>query len=175
MNDNYIYSIGYGLRKIEDFISLLNHYNLKFVLDIRSVPYSKWNPAFNQSILENRLTANQIRYVYLGKQLGAKPEDLSCYENGKLSYNLLKQKPYFIKGLERIITANNKQVPIAIMCNKHQPHQCHRSRLVGEELLKYNIVMQHIIEQNLLKNQYDITNEATKGLGTVDLFGNTIS
>lgn len=173
-SNHYIYSIGYGLRKMPNFITLLKEFKLNFVLDIRSVPYSKWNPVFCQNELKVALSQQNIRYVYLGNELGAKPKDLSCYTNGQLSYSLLKEKPYFKAGFQRLITANQKRVKVAVMCNKYQPHECHRTRLVGKELLAYGISMQHIIEKSLVKDQQTVMAELTKGKNVIDLFGNEI-
>ena len=39
-----IYTIGYGGRSIEIFIELLHKYEIDFLLDIRSQPYSRISP-----------------------------------------------------------------------------------------------------------------------------------
>ena len=52
MKDTTIYSIGHGNKKIEDFIGELKSFKIQFLLDIRSKPYSKWNPQFNQAALD---------------------------------------------------------------------------------------------------------------------------
>ena len=47
-----IYSIGHGNKTIEDFIVELKTYNIEFLIDVRTTPYSKWNPHFNQDDLK---------------------------------------------------------------------------------------------------------------------------
>lgn len=173
MNDTTIYSIGHGTKKIEEFIAELKSFKIEYLLDIRSKPFSKWNPQFNQATLEVELRRNNITYVFVGDSLGGLPEDRSCYDsNGKVVYDLIKQKDFFKKGLERLTTANQKRILLAIMCSESKPEECHRSKLIGQELLNKDIALKHIVSIGNIKSQYTVMNELTKGKGTVDLFGN---
>lgn len=175
MNETTIYSIGHGNKKIEDFINELKTFEIQFLLDIRSKPFSKWNPQFNQNELKFKLEENGIIYVFVGDTLGGLPEDRSCYDyNGKVVYDLIKEKDFFKEGLERLATANDKHIKLAIMCSESKPEECHRSKLIGQELLKKKISLKHIISDKLVKSQEMVVAELTKGKGTVDLFGNEI-
>lgn len=175
MKDTSIYSIGHGNKKIEDFISELKSFDIEYLLDIRSKPYSKWNPQFNQAALELELKKNKIIYVFVGDTLGGLPDDRSCYDfNGKVIYDLIKEKKFFKDGLKRLTTANDKKINLAIMCSESKPEECHRSKLIGQELLKKEISLKHIVSNNQIKSQQSVMNELTKGLNTVDLFGNEI-
>ncbi len=173
MKDTSIYSIGHGNKKIKDFIAELKAFNIEYLLDIRSKPFSKWNPQYNKSSLEKELEKNNIRYVFVGKQLGGLPEDRACYDlNGKVIYDIIKTKDFFKEGLSRLTTANAKKINLAIMCSESKPEECHRSKLIGQELLRKDISLNHIISQSKTKSQQTVMNELTKGKGTTDLFGN---
>jgi uncharacterized protein (DUF488 family) len=173
MSVSTIYSIGHGNKKIENFIHELRAFEISFLLDIRSKPYSKWNSAFNKTELEKSLKENDITYVFLGDQLGGLPSDTSCYDSeGKVVYELIKDKDFFKEGLNRLILANEKKIKLAVMCSESNPGECHRSKLVGQELIKTGISLNHIVSQNRVKSQETVMTELTKGLGTVDLFGN---
>ena len=175
MKETTIYSIGHGNKKIEDFIAELKSFDIEYLLDIRSKPYSKWNPQFNQAALELELKNNGITYVFVGDTLGGLPEDRSCYDyNGKVVYDLIKEKEFFKEGLNRLTTANEKKIKLAIMCSESKPEECHRSKLIGQELLKKEISLNHIVSDKRIKSQQSVMNELTKGKGTVDLFGNEI-
>lgn len=175
MKESTLYSIGHGNKKIEDFIKELKSFDILFLLDIRSKPYSKWNPKFNQAQLKMELERNGITYVFVGDLLGGLPDDRTCYNSdGKVVYDLIKEKDFFKKGLERLITANEKQIKLVIMCSESKPEECHRSKLIGQELLKKNISLKHIISGMRIKSQQEVMNELTKGNGTVDLFGQEI-
>jgi len=175
MKGTTVYSIGHGNKKIEDFIQELKAFEIQFLLDIRSKPFSKWNPQFNQNELKFKIEENGTKYVFVGDTLGGLPEDRSCYDNnGKVVYDLIKEKDFFKEGLERLTTANEKQIKIAIMCSESKPEECHRSKLIGQELLKKKISLKHIISDKMFKSQEMVMAELTKGKGTVDLFGNEI-
>lgn len=175
MNHSTIYSIGHGNKRIEDFIFELKSFNIEYLLDIRSKPFSKWNPQFNQEVLEFELKTNGMVYVFVGDTLGGLPEDRTCYDlEGKVVYDYIKEKDFFKEGLNRLTRANDKQVRLAIMCSETKPEECHRSKLIGQELLKNNIAIKHIVAANKIKSQQMVMNELTKGKGTVDLFGNTM-
>lgn len=173
MRDTTIYSIGHGNKKIESFIAELKSFDIEYLLDIRSKPFSKWNPQFNQGTLELELKKHGIQYVFVGDTLGGLPEDRSCYDyNGKVVYDIIKEKDFFKQGLGRLTTANEKKIHLAIMCSESKPEECHRSKLIGQELLKKEISLKHIVSNKVTKSQQTVMNELTKGKGTVDLFGN---
>ena len=56
-----IYTIGYGNRSIEEFVELLQRYEIKFLVDIRSQPHSRFKPEFSRDALEKRLKQHHIR------------------------------------------------------------------------------------------------------------------
>lgn len=173
MLETTIYSIGHGNKTINDFITELKSFDIEYLLDIRSKPYSKWNPQFNQAILESVLKEYGIIYVFVGDTLGGLPEDRTCYDrDGKVVYDFIKEKDFFKEGLNRLTIANDKKIRLAIMCSESKPEECHRSKLIGQELLKKEISLQHIVSEKSVKSQETVMNELTKGKGTVDLFGN---
>lgn len=173
MTEATLFSIGHGNKDIANFIAELKSFNIQFLLDIRSKPFSKWNPQFNQSALELELKTHGIKYVFIGDSLGGLPDDRSCYDyDGKVVYDLIKEKDFFKEGIDRLKTANDKNLNVAIMCSETKPEECHRSKLIGQELLKDDISLKHIVSQTKFKTQQTVMNELTKGYGTVDLFGN---
>lgn len=175
MKDTTIYSIGHGNKDIEEFIAELKSFSIQYLLDIRSKPFSKWSPQYNQNELKSELEKNNIKYVFLGNTLGGLPDDRSCYnDDGKVVYELIKNKEFFKQGLQRLITANEKNINVAIMCSESKPEECHRSKLIGEELLKKNISIKHIISKEVIKTQEVVINELTKGKNTIDIFGESI-
>lgn len=177
MEKSSIYSIGHGNKNINEFISELKSFDIKYLLDIRSKPFSKWNPQFNKHSLKKSIEEEAVKYLFIGDLLGGLPNDKDCYdENGKVSYKTIKNKKFFIKGLSRIITANEKNIKVALMCSESNPEDCHRSKLIGEELLKNNkISMNHILSKEKIKSQELVINELTKGKSLKDIFGNEIN
>jgi len=168
-----LFSIGYGNKTIEEFMSELHSYDIEFLIDIRSKPYSKFNRYFSQQSLKILVEKEHIIYDYWGRELGGIPtHDSSCFtSDGKVDYEKLKEKDFFKKGLQRLFNANLQGRKVCIMCSESDPKACHRSKLIGIELQKMGITLQHIIGVSKVKTQTQVINELTGGLN-VDLFGN---
>lgn len=175
MGKSTIYSTGHGNKSIDVFIRELHSFGVEYLMDIRTKPYSKWNPQFNQPLLKQELEKSGITYVFTGDSLGGLPDDRSCYDiNGKVLYDVITGKDFFKQGLKRLQTANEKRIKLAIMCSEAKPEECHRSKLIGEELRKIGVSLNHIISENRIKSQEVVMCELTKGNGVIDLFGNTV-
>ncbi|QIH34114.1 DUF488 domain-containing protein [Sphingobacterium sp. DR205] len=171
-----LYTIGHGNRKAEDFLRILKLFSIEYLIDVRSQPYSKFNPQFNQNELRFLLENNNIKYVFMGDSIGGRPKDFSCYdEEGKVDYEIVKTKDFFIEGIKRLKTAYNKKIKVVIMCSESKPCECHRSKLIGRVLKEENISLKHIDERGKLKDQSIVISELNKGLGEFDLFGNSIN
>jgi uncharacterized protein (DUF488 family) len=148
-----IYTVGYGTRNIDDFVALLRRYNIKYLIDVRSKPYSSFKPEFSQKSIVNFLTMNNIKYIFMGDKLGGQPVDPSCFENGKVDYAKCQEKSYFKEGIVRLRKAWEKQSYVVLMCSEGKPQECHRSKLIGEVLVKENIDVAHIDECGEVKSQ----------------------
>ena len=166
-----LYSIGHGNKSKEEFLSELREFGIQYLIDVRSKPYSKYYPHFNQLDLKFYLENNGIQYVFLGEQLGGLPSDRTCYNHeGKVDYSILREKPFFLEGLQRLINAHRNDITVAVMCSESKPQDCHRSKLIGNELHRRNIRMEHITGLTRTKDQETVLLEANKGKGDRDLF-----
>jgi len=173
MKESIIYTIGYGNRKIEDFAQILQNFDIQYLIDVRSKPYSKYNPDFNQNELKFFLKEKGIVYGFFGDTLGGRPDCPCCYDSeGKVDYEEVKKQDFFKQGLSRVETAYQKQLKIVLMCSESKPEECHRTKLIGDELVKKSINLGHINEKGKLKSQNEIMLKLTKGRNIVDLFGN---
>src|SRR4051812_41051246 len=92
---NTIFSVGHSDHNIQRFIDLLLHNGISAVADVRSMPYSRFNPQFNREQLKAALKAVRIRYVFLGDELGARRSEPECYVEGKARYELIARTPRF--------------------------------------------------------------------------------
>ncbi len=176
MNQKLLYTIGHGSRRIDDFLQILKNFGIEYLIDVRSLPFSKFNPQYNQNELQFTLERNQIKYVFMGENLGGRPKDKSCYDyEGKVDYEKVKSKAFFINGIDRLKTAYKKDIKVVIMCSESNPCDCHRSKLIGRVLENDHIIIKHIDENDKLKDQTIVINELNKGLSEIDLFGNPIN
>ena len=157
-----VLTIGYGNRNLDEFLALLKHEQVKYLLDVRSKPYSR-KKEFNKKNLEATLKANGIKYVFMGDLLGGKPkEDESYCTGGEVDYNLLREQAFFKKGIERVQDAWEKGYQIVLMCAESKPQNCHRTNLLGEELSKIDIAVMHIDEHGKLRSQEEILDRLIK-------------
>jgi uncharacterized protein (DUF488 family) len=172
MEKKPLYTIGHGSRKIDDFLKILKDFNIEYLLDIRSQPYSKFNPQYNQIELKYFLERNDITYVFMGDTIGGRPTDRTCYdEEGKVDYEIVKTKEFFIQGVSRLKTAYEKEINAVIMCSESKPCECHRSKLIGRVLQNDKVVLKHIDEKGKVKDQLTVINELNKGKPEINLFG----
>lgn len=163
MNEIPIYSIGYGNRTIEAFLEILDNYDISYLIDVRSRPFSKYNPNFSRPALKQWLNEKKIMYLFMGDTLGGLPEDTSCYTDGKVDYEKLKTKTFFTDALKRIENAFHQQNRVMIMCSEGKPENCHRTKLISEELALLDVTVCHIDENALEKNQEEIMDRLTGG------------
>jgi uncharacterized protein (DUF488 family) len=141
---NAIYTIGHSTHSSEHFVQLLKKHSITAVCDVRSKPYSRMNPQFNRESLSETLASSGIKYVFLGKELGARTDDRSCYCNGKVQYELLAKTDIFKKGIDRVKKGAD-DYRVALMCAEKEPLDCHRTILVSRILSEYGVPIRHIL------------------------------
>ncbi|MEO8956548.1 MAG: DUF488 domain-containing protein [Ktedonobacteraceae bacterium] len=163
MSNIPIYTIGYGNRSMQEFIRLLKQYGISYLIDIRSRPYSRFNPEFSKETLAMRLKQSGVRYVFMGDTLGGRPDDSTCYIDGQVDYTQVRVKPFYQQGIERIRTAWEKQLRVALMCSEAKPYECHRGKLIGNTLLEHEIEVAHIDEKGKIMEQREINRKLTGG------------
>ena len=164
-----IYTIGYGSRSIAEFIEVLHQHEIAYLIDVRSAPYSRYKPEFSKAALAKELEQHGIRYVFMGDTLGGRPDDETCYVNGKLDYEKVKEREYYQRGIERLHTAFSQQHSVVLMCSEGKPEECHRCKLIGTTLTKQDIPVIHIDENSEQVTQEKVVERLTGG--QLSMFG----
>lgn len=157
MDSVTILTIGYGERSYEEVERLLIDSQVTVLLDVRSQPFTRYKPEFSRNVLEQRLQTAGIRYVFLGHELGDRPEDESCYTNGRVDYLKVQEKAWFRKGMERLRRAAAQKQQMMLLCSEGKPQDCHRSKLIGRALIEAGLAILHIDEHGDPKTQDEIT------------------
>lgn len=172
MADYQIFTIGHGGRTFDDVVAQLNEKGIPFVVDVRSQPYSRYQPEFSRDALEKGLSAAGLRYVFMGNQLGGRPDDPSCYtENGNVDYAQCRQRDFFQAGIARLLTAGERGYSLALLCSEGNPANCHRSGLIGEELAERGVPVLHLLPDGSHKPHSEIIRQRTKGKIPLPGFG----
>jgi uncharacterized protein (DUF488 family) len=166
-----LYTVGHSNHSIGKFIGLLSANGITAVADVRSRPFSRRYPQFNKERLAAVLAQHNIAYVFLGKELGARSEDPSCYENGKVQYGRLAATPAFKAGIERVL-AGAQKFRVALMCAEKEPLDCHRTLLVSRALESVGAEIAHILADGSLESQQKTMSRLVGlvGLSKEDLF-----
>jgi hypothetical protein len=139
-----LFSIGHSNHELARFIQLLQGGAITAVADVRSSPFSQRYPQFNRPELERELAEHDITYVYLGGQLGGRPQRPSLYDQeGRVLYERVRATPEFRKGLERL-SAGLEEYTIAMMCAEEDPLDCHRGLMIAPALVEQGIRPAHL-------------------------------
>ena len=164
-----IFTIGYAKYEFVDFIKELYKNKINVIVDVRSSPYSKMYPMYNREILKRNIPKDII-YLYLGKELGARREELSLYTNGQVDFDKVQKNKNFIMGINRIINGNTKGYNIVLLCAENNPLECHRGILISRYLTSQGIKVTHIIKDK--KNIYhkDLIDSVLPNCSQISLF-----
>lgn len=138
-----VLTIGHSTHALDAFIALLCRHDVTAVADVRSAPYSRFNPQFNREPFAEALEAEGIRYVFLGSELGGRSENPACYEDGRIRYERVAATESFKSGLVRVVQGTAKH-RIALMCAEKEPLHCHRTLLVSRALDAQGTDVAHI-------------------------------
>ena len=141
---NPILTIGHSKHTLQRFVALLQRARVNTVADVRSAPVSRFLPHFNKDRLAASLAECGVAYVFLGKDLGGRPERPDLFTGGVADYEKMAQIPSFRSGLERLV-AGAKHHRIAAMCAEADPLDCHRCLLVCRALAAESMDVGHIL------------------------------
>lgn len=138
-------TLGYGNRQLGDVLALLRAHDVRYLIDVRSVPYSRFNPVFSKESLAAAVEKAGIRYVFMGDTLGGRPNDRSCYDGaGHVDYLACRESLDFKDGFGRLRSAFDQDAGAAIFCSELRPEHCHRTKLIGEVMTEMGVPVEHI-------------------------------
>ena len=146
-----LFTIGHSNHTLDKFIGLLKQHNITAIADVRSIPFSRFNPHFNREALEVSLRRANISYVHMGQQLGARRDEPECFVGKQANYELVAQLPSFRAGIDRLLAGSQHQ-RIALMCAEKDPITCHRTVLITRAFRHAAITVAHILDSGQLES-----------------------
>jgi len=141
---NPIYTIGHSNHTLEEFIDLLQENKITALVDVRSMPYSKVFSHFNREQLKDTLSYKNIKYLFMGQELGGRPSGAEYYNEGTVDYEKVAGSQEFRNGIDRLLKGK-MDYTIALLCSEKDPLNCHRMLLVSKELVKLGVPVKHIL------------------------------
>jgi uncharacterized protein (DUF488 family) len=169
-----VFTVGHSNHPAEWLEKLLRMHRVTALADVRSSPYSRFNPQFNRRALAEWLRDAGIAYGFMGRELGGRSDDPADYAEGRIRYDRLAAKPAFKIGLERIIRRPLNERTV-LLCAEKEPLDCHRTLLVAPALADRGIRVQHILADGTLESHDQAMDRLleTTGLKQANLFGST--
>lgn len=156
-----LFTVGHSNHSVEKFLNLLKRNRVSAIADVRSSPFSRRSPHFNQASLRKSLASEGVSYVFLGEELGARSKNPECYVDGKARYELIAATEEFAVGLDRILKGV-KHHKIALMCAEQDPITCHRAILVCKHLKNAGLDIQHILKTGDLESHEHLEQRLVK-------------
>lgn len=154
-----IYTIGYSAFEFDKFIEVLKHYGIRCVVDVRSVPFSRRYPCYNQNVLKNSLKAENIDYRDYSDEFGARQTDKAYFSNeGYLDFKKYTKSNKFNKGYEQICKEAKNGYIFVLMCAEADPIDCHRNIMLAREFFKRGFEVRNIMKNGRIESQQEIEN-----------------
>lgn len=155
-----LYTIGHSQHKTEYFIEMLNEYNINYILDVRSTPYSQFASEYNRENIKATLSGAGIQYAFMGNYFGARQEDRSLYTSeGYLDFDKVRKSARFQLGLHSVVKGIKSGNKIALMCTEKEPIECHRAIMVARTFFEIGIDVQHILQNKELQSHAELNRQ----------------
>ena len=140
-----LYSVGHSNQTQEEFLELLKSHDVNCIVDVRSVPASKYTPQFNMEPLKWFLKSHGIQYLHFGEEFGARRTD--CLDaDEQVNFEKAIETPNFKRGVDRLMNGLAKGFRISLMCSEANPLECHRFSLVARYFYDHWLDVQHILK-----------------------------
>jgi uncharacterized protein (DUF488 family) len=148
MDKPIIRTVGHSTRPVDALIEMLEAHGVKRLLDVRTIPKSRYNPQYNSEALEHSLRDAGIGYQHM-KALGGlrhpRPDspNMAWRNESFRGYADYMQTPEFESAL-LALTEAAAQEAVVIMCAEAVPWRCHRS-LISDALTARGYPVEHIM------------------------------
>jgi len=169
-----LYTVGHSNLEFAQFVKLLKDFSIQLLADVRSRPQSGRFPQFSQPAFEKLLEGEGVAYLFLGEELGGRPDDPDAYlPDGRVNYRARRKSYAFGAGLERALRELASRT-LALMCAEEDPLECHRFLMVCPELVAGGIQPVHIRRGSQIETQEAAETRLLKSNGFGDVAANTL-
>jgi uncharacterized protein (DUF488 family) len=146
-----VYTIGHSTRSVDELIALLRQVGVDLLVDVRSVPRSRWNPQFNTDALPEPLAGAGVDYRHIRALGGLRHHPKGAPSSRNTLWRADAFRNYadyatsdaFRVGLDELKALADKHC-CAIMCAEAVWWRCHR-RLVADNLIAGGETVAHIM------------------------------
>ncbi len=172
--DTKLFTVGHSNLEFDQFVGLLSNLQVQLLADVRTAPHSARFPQFSQPVLQRMLEAKGIGYLFLGEELGGRPDDPDAYRrDGVVDYRARRKSYAFGAGLERLL-AELERRRIALMCAEEDPLECHRFLMICPELVRADIRPLHVRGDGRIETQEAAENRLLETHGFAGIASQTL-
>ncbi len=141
-------TIGHSTLPIDTFLGILQENGCRTLVDVRTIPKSRFNPQFAQDALAQSLAGAGISYLWardLGGLRHPRPDSINAAWRNKSfrGYADYMQTPEFAAAIDGLLTIAPHE-HTGVMCAEAVPWRCHRS-LVADALLARDVAVEDIM------------------------------
>ena len=169
-----LYTVGHSNQTKEEFLDLVKSQDIDCIIDVRSVPYSKYTSQFNSEVLKSYLNKNGILYAHFGKEFGARRydclKDVMIIKMGKtevrsqVNFELGVKTEQFLKGVDRIKRALSQGRKVSLMCSEADPLGCHRFSFLSRYFYESGWNVNHIVRdedsgEGIIRSHQELENK----------------
>lgn len=150
-----LYTIGHSTHTLENFLAILRAYDINCIVDVRTIPKSRYVPWFEKIKLKAALNKTEIVYYHMPELGGLRQTNKNSVNQGWRNksfrgYADYMQTSEFFEALKKLYSLLKKNIKCAVMCAEAVPWRCHRSLIADAELIR-NINVFHIININSIR------------------------
>jgi uncharacterized protein (DUF488 family) len=158
-----LYTIGHSNHTFEKFLDLLKKHAIGVLVDVRSQPYSKYTPYFDADVLKKHIPDAGLKYLFMGKELGGRPEGTAYYDgDGHVLYSRMAQSDVFLEGISRL-EHGSRACRVAIFCSEEDPTSCHRRLLISRVMRERGFQIAHIRGDGRVQTEEELAAEEELG------------
>ncbi|MBI3894021.1 MAG: DUF488 domain-containing protein [Candidatus Wallbacteria bacterium] len=148
--DHPVFTIGHSTRTFDELIGVLQQHGITMLVDVRSRPHNPFLPQFNRDRMKMGLLDRGVVYTYLGDRLGRQPGGTPIAHRPSFDFMKIETSGAFQAGVEWLCTeARNSR--LCLFCGEAEPGPCHRSFLIGQNLVKRGFRVLHILPDGKLE------------------------
>ncbi len=128
-----LFTLGHSAMQLSALLETLRQFHIGLLVDVRSSPRSFRHPHFDRIELERALPEAGVRYLFLGEELGGRPDDPGAYaSDGVVDYRSRRKSYGFQSGVDRV-SQELARTDLALMCAEEDPLLCHRFLMICPE------------------------------------------
>lgn len=148
MKTSTIYTIGHSTHSLVEFLDMLHSFDIKMLVDIRSLPGSRKFPQFNKESLAITVEEAGIHYMHLA-ELGGRRKVKKDSKNNRWRNDSFKGYADYMETVDfENAIVKLEQIALeqttAYMCSEAVWWRCHRS-MVSDYLKAKNWTVLHIM------------------------------